>query len=297
MIIQIFLFTVMFFKHNYKGFKYLFTVEGDKELKLLKVNEKIPNINNVNYYRDIPCQNDIIRLHWFLYQYNMIENEMDIIGAFLLFWAKHGKIDIIVENGKKKIDFKNLENADSKAEETLVRILKLFAGKDKILEERELVNWCKKNHRELDVWFKQVIRQQTEIFEKEGKIYESKAGKVMEENLNEEAIKILGLKKYLLDYSLICEKEPIEVTLWEEYLIFAQAMGIAYKVQEQFAKIYPEIQEIQKYNFKYISKTGWGRAFRILIYMSCTFNGFLFMILFQLGMLVLSGILYIITNL
>ena len=35
------------------------------------------------------------------------------------------------------------------------------------------------------------------------------------------------------------EREYFEVKTWEEYLIFAQLMGIADKVAEQFSKIYP----------------------------------------------------------
>jgi uncharacterized membrane protein len=61
--------------------------------------------------------------------------------------------------------------------------------------------------------------------------------------LREEAIRMKGLKKYLLDYSMIPQREHIEVHLWEEYLIFAQLLGIADKVEEQFSKLYPNFNQ------------------------------------------------------
>ena len=65
--------------------------------------------------------------------------------------------------------------------------------------------------------------------------------------LKSEANKLAGLKKYLLDYKRIKDREIIEVHLFEEYLILAQIMGITNKVAKQFEKIYPNI--IEQSNF------------------------------------------------
>ena len=45
------------------------------------------------------------------------------------------------------------------------------------------------------------------------------------------------------DYTLIKDREAIEVHLFEQYLIYAQMMGIAKKVAKQFKDLYPEIIE------------------------------------------------------
>ena len=47
----------------------------------------------------------------------------------------------------------------------------------------------------------------------------------------------------MLDYTLIKDREAIEVTLFEDYLIYAQMMGIAKKVAEEFKELYPNIIE------------------------------------------------------
>ena len=52
--------------------------------------------------------------------------------------------------------------------------------------------------------------------------------------LKQEAIELAGLKRYLNEYTLIKERQAIEVQLFEEYLIYAQIMGIAKKVAKEF---------------------------------------------------------------
>ncbi len=45
---------------------------------------------------------------------------------------------------------------------------------------------------------------------------------------------LMGLKKYLNDYSKIKERYPIELALWDRYLVFATIFGIANKVAKEF---------------------------------------------------------------
>ena len=40
---------------------------------------------------------------------------------------------------------------------------------------------------------------------------------------------------------MIGEREAIEVALWEDYLVFANLLGIAKKVESQFKKLYPDL--------------------------------------------------------
>ena len=54
------------------------------------------------------------------------------------------------------------------------------------------------------------------------------------------AAQLLGLKKFLLDFSLVGERDIKETVLWKEYLIYATLFGIADKVCDSFTKIYPD---------------------------------------------------------
>lgn len=50
-----------------------------------------------------------------------------------------------------------------------------------------------------------------------------------------------AFKKYMIDFSLLNEKEVPSLILWERYLVFATAFGIAEKVIQQLKVKYPEL--------------------------------------------------------
>lgn len=57
-----------------------------------------------------------------------------------------------------------------------------------------------------------------------------------------------GLKKYMKDYSLLNEKEVPAVAVWEKYLVFATAFGIANEVIKQLKLVYPDFEDISTIN-------------------------------------------------
>lgn len=52
-----------------------------------------------------------------------------------------------------------------------------------------------------------------------------------------------ALKKYMEDFSLLNEREVPELVLWEKYLVYATAFGIADKVLAQLKIRYPQLQD------------------------------------------------------
>lgn len=57
-----------------------------------------------------------------------------------------------------------------------------------------------------------------------------------------------GLYKYMEDFSLLDEKEVPALIVWEKYLVYATAFGIADKVLKQLKTIYPNIDEMDTIN-------------------------------------------------
>lgn len=58
-----------------------------------------------------------------------------------------------------------------------------------------------------------------------------------------------GLKKYMEDFSLLNEKEIPEIAIWEKFLVYATAFGIADKVIKQLKLIYPNFTELDATNY------------------------------------------------
>lgn len=222
---------------------------------------------DVNYYREIPCNKDLERAYWVCLKYSVIPEEkvkQGIIGAILLKWIKNGYITVLktekgilsFKDNNYAIDFTKMINADNEIENSLLKILITAAGPNRILEAKEFKQWSKKNYSEVRSWFNSIDDQVELNLEREGLItltQETTQGmfgtsktitiKNVNPKLKEEAAQLKGLKKFLLDFSIMPEREYFEVKTWEEYLIFAQLMGIADKVAEQFSKIYPNFNQ------------------------------------------------------
>ncbi len=225
------------------------------------INKKVP------FFRDIPCNNDIFRAYFIAYKYNLLRQKEDFIGAILLKWLKDGNVK--TETIEKKILFKSKEtnsiifinkNNLTKLEEKLYDWM-LEASNDSKLESKEFEIWCKNNSKKISTWFDDVIEYERDILIEEGNITEETKKKIklfkyinydLSDSLMEEAVQLKGLKLYLKEFTIIKERQTIEVKLWNEYLIFAQIFGIAEKVAKQFEKLYPEItNEIDKYSYDY----------------------------------------------
>lgn len=224
--------------------------------------KKIPK--DVPYFRDIPCKKDIYRAYYIGYQYDIIKNKTDILGAIILKWLKEGKIRI--EEKETGVIFKkentvivlketNPYDFSEKMEKEVYEML-YEASKDGYLESKEFEKWCEHSYSKILSWFDKIIENEKYKLVQEGLIEEKEEVKmkifknkkyVATHELKQEAIELAGLKRYLNEYTLIKQREAIEVQLFEEYLIFAQIMGIAEKVAKQFKDIYPEV--IQQSNF------------------------------------------------
>ncbi|MBQ3413764.1 MAG: DUF2207 domain-containing protein [Clostridia bacterium] len=57
-----------------------------------------------------------------------------------------------------------------------------------------------------------------------------------------------GLKKFMEEFSLLDKREVPEIVIWEKYLVYATAFGIADKVIKQLKIVYPNIEDINNFH-------------------------------------------------
>ena len=104
------------------------------------------------------------------------------------------------------------------------QLMSAAAGSDSVLQPRELQRHLRKHRPDA---FLDALKH---LSDEE----RTMAGKT------ETAQQLLALRKYLLDFSLIRERSTNELTLWKEYLVYAMLFGIADKVCQNFAEVYPD---------------------------------------------------------
>lgn len=205
------------------------------------------NTNNITYYRDIPLNCNVFEIYALLIRYDIIKRGQNLIGAIFLSWYQKGYINI--KKSTKSfaninldyfaIEFKDNLSFDNEIEQKLLKILLSASGADGILDENELIDYCDNNPLDLDLWFWEARLYGEQLLIEDGLILENTAnpnkGKyIITKQANNTILEILGLREYLLNYSMISEKEAIETVIWENYLIIAQLLGISDKVKEQF---------------------------------------------------------------
>ena len=216
-------------------------------------------------FREIPCNKDLFRAYWVSSKYNLSKKKEDFLGSVILKWLRDGNIRI--EKVTKKGLFKSNEEANiifEKEPEGIELEKKLYkymvdASGDGKLESNEFKKWCSSNYSKILKWFDDVLEFQNKMLVNEGKATVVTNGKVfkydvyqIDDSMMEEAEHVAGLKKFLKEFSVIKEREPIEVNLWNEYLMFAQIFGIADEVASQFKKLYPEvIQDMERMGYSY----------------------------------------------
>ena len=68
-----------------------------------------------------------------------------------------------------------------------------------------------------------------------------------------------AFERFLKEFTLMDEKELPELVMWEEYLVYATAMGIGQKVLKQLPEKYPQFYESHLYTHSYVRCFYYGR--------------------------------------
>lgn len=224
-----------------------------------KVRKDVPN------FREIPCNKDIFRAYWVATNYKLLKKKEDFLGAILLKWLSEDiiKIEKLEKDGLFKDKVKNniiFVNRPTAIEvETKLYDYMFQASCDGKLENNEFKKWCSNNYSKIFEWFDEVIKYETDLLVNENKITEEMVTGIfsrtvyhVDSSMMVEAEQMAGLKKFLKEFTLIKKREPIEIKLWNEYLIYAQMFGIADAVAKQFKELYPEIiEDMEQFGYDY----------------------------------------------
>ena len=226
---------------------------------LVKRKKAIKKFNKeCGYFRDVPNDGKIEVSHYLAQNFDVSDNESLIIGALILSMINKGSIEPEKEESvglfgkvKESVNLRLLKEPDTDPELILYNLLILSAGDDGILQEKELEKYSYKHPEKINEVIDSVKNAGEQEFINSGG-FTGGAGnciKDLSDKGKEELSEVIGLKKYLNEFTLIAEREITETVIWKEYMVYATLFGIADKVIEQFKKVYPEkIPELETYN-------------------------------------------------
>lgn len=120
---------------------------------------------------------------------------------------------------------------DAGVEYHLQKLLYDAAGSDHVLQPDELKEFVKQRPLE---WrpFANMLNQLTHT--------------EAEDMKQEEAQQVVGFQRYLMDFSLVGERNMEEVGLWKDYLVYASLFGIAKQVRKDMVKVAPDAARLDE---------------------------------------------------
>ena len=194
------------------------------------------------WYRDIPLKGNISAAYYVLEQGSVLGSGKygnNLLAAYFLRWVLQGKVGVETDPAhKNRVNLRLEHNTafDDGFERELYGMILEASGKNHLLEAGELEKYAKRSFRKMsDIparekargrrWFQdRKLAEGTDSLNKEGQ---------------QKACQLIEFKNFLEAFTLSEERSAIEVTLWEDYLVFAALFGIADKVAKQFEKLYP----------------------------------------------------------
>jgi len=224
------IFLAFSFNYHILGWKFEKKIFGSRKVK--------------GWYRDVPLKGSIPAAYYVLTKGDTMsawdkDYSNRLIGAYFLRWVLEGVVEVLPDPENKNrvnLSFKQQTSFKEVLENDLFAMVREASGKNLILEADELEKWSKKSFKRFSDVPSRALTLGRKWFE--DRHYTEKSDRLNKEG-QAQARHLIEFRNFLEDFTLSKERGAIEVTLWQDYLVFAALFGIADKVAKQFEKLYP----------------------------------------------------------
>ena len=203
----------------------------------------------VGWSREIPYRGNLSESYYTLQKLGEDRNSGSGLASALILRMIYKGYLIVTKNGSKvEISFSG--TAPDESDKTMSGLYKMMfkaSGSDRILQSKEFSRWSSGHTSEVNSWIKSNMTDGRKSLAADSFIQ----GSNYTPSGQSEARKLLGLRKFLLDFTLIKEKEAVEAVLWKEYLVYGALYGIAETVARQLRDINPQLLEQEDGGFDY----------------------------------------------
>ena len=213
-----------------------------ERVRKAKINKRM---KAVQYFRDVPNDGNLNVTYHLGFGCELCKAEA-LMGAYLLRLISEGCLEAEseqVDSENVKLRLMHPPQSGNQYDDILYTVLEAAAGADGILQARELEQYCELNYKPLLTFMEACERDGRQTLSRMGclKGVRCDGMKSLTSNGKAQFDEILGLKRFLLDFSLIHERGMKEAVIWQDYMIYAFLLGIADKVAPQIRQMYPDM--------------------------------------------------------
>lgn len=196
------------------------------------------NPKDVDWCRDIPYGGNLLETEYTMRRLGAIKKQNTMAAALILRMIYKGQLIVSKdEKGRIEISFgdESKRAGLDKASQELFDMMKEASGSDTILQDKEFSRWSsrQKNQKRIIKWASDFELDAAGELSADGLM----KGRKYTDAGKEKARGAYGFKKFLEDFTMIAERETVEVHLWQEYLVYGSLFGIAEVVAEQLKDI------------------------------------------------------------
>ena len=187
------------------------------------------SINDVPYFDSIPCNGNLYKIAFIGGYYRIYKNRSNLVGALLLKWIYAGYIRIIKDDSKKCLKLIDGPFINDQLDKDLYDML-VEAASYYQLDNSRLTQYASSHYMRFMTWFNMGFANTLNDEINRGHIKKvkkfKKIIKVMDQSIEEDAVRILGLKKYLLNFNQVPRQSELTPEAYEYMLIIAELLGI-----------------------------------------------------------------------
>lgn len=216
----------------------------DEYTGIITENKKtVTKLEYINYHDSIPCNGDLYKIAFLAGYFKITKNRSNLVGAIILKWIYEGVAEIDYDKNRPYIKFKPTRTSDRKLDMDLYGIL-TSASTYNILDGSKLTRYASEHYLRVITWFNMGFNETISDEFSRGNIKKikkfSKVQLVLTDKLIDEANKIQGLKRYLLNFNQVPRQTELTEQGYRYLLICAELLGIGYEVAKEILRKNPD---------------------------------------------------------
>ena len=213
-------------------FCFVLWAKARERKKILGCKEK-----DVQWWRDVPLDGDIFATEYLYNRVKGVSGHNNLTKAMILRMIYDGYLTVNgVQGSKVELGFGKEDSAGKLTvyEKEFIGMLKEAAGSDGLLQHNEFSKWARRHTSTVDAW-------NTSLGSAGKSALYGKGYVVKTPDCQKKAQQVIGFKKFLGDFTLVDQRRSAEVSLWQDYLVYAALYGIADQVAKELSGINPDI--------------------------------------------------------
>lgn len=212
-------------------------------------NRTLGDMSQIPYHDAIPCGGDLYKIDFYSNIYNISKSRSNLIGAIIMKWIFDGILTIQNSDDKYSILIKDNQVFDRDLDLELYNILK-SASSNLILDNNKLLRYAEENSKQVMDWYDAGITQTVRDEYLKRNILLKRNKMVMNKITEDDAFKVQGLKRYLLNFNQVPRQTELNEQVYKYLIICSILLGVDETLGKEILRKNPD-NELAKQLIEY----------------------------------------------